>query len=443
MTEKDKLLDRNHIEKFQKNFKSGTSNKVLMNAVTRGNIQDITINRDVLNNATFCFSHEIEQSEVTAQKQANTCWLFAGLNWFRTMTKEKFKMKDFEFSVNHLVFWDKIEKANYYLELMIEFLDRDLDDRLMNFLLKNPAPDDGEWHMIANLVKKYGLIPKSAMPNTFNLENSKFLNFILYNKLREYTVIIRKMHKDGKKMEQMRKKKMEFLDDFYRILSIFLGVPPEKFDWAYRDSDKKFHREKNITPVEFAKKYLPLDIDDVYILWNCPSQKTPLNKTYIIEHAAYMTGGNELKALNLPFKKLRNYAVKMLKENCASMFGCDVLQESNTKEGLLCSDLYDYNLVFQKKVHLDKGMRIDYCQSFMNHMMVLSGVDLINNKPVKWKIENSWGNEHGKKGYFIMCDEWFGEHAFELMVPGTYLDKEDKELFKMEPVKLPRWFPMI
>ena len=439
----NETLNNHLLSKFRKNFKSRSANILAMNAVTRGNIQEIALNREILNNVNFSFSHEVEPTEVTAQKQANTCWLFAALNWLRTITKEKLNIKDFEFSPNYLVFWDKMEKANYFLEIMIELSDRDLDDRLMNFLLKNPIPDDGEWHMIANLVKKYGLVPKSAMANTFTVENTKTLNFILYNKLRDWTAIIRKMHKEKKNLEQIRKKKMEWMDEFYRILSIFLGLPPEKFDWSYRDKDKKFHRDLAMTPQEFAQKYTGIDMDDVYILWHCPSEKTPLNKTYLIEYTAYMKGGSDLIALNLPFKKLRSYAVKMLKNKEACIFGCDVLQESHTKEGLLYSGLYDYELIFQTKFSFDKGMRLDYCQSFMNHSMVLSGVDLVRNRPIKWKVENSWGTDYGKKGYFTMSDEWFSEHTYEVMIPGKYLDEEDKKLFKLKPVVLPRWFPMI
>ena len=436
-------IEKDMVKKFQENFKSNQANKIAMNAITGGNLNEIALNRDVLNNVHYSFSNEIETTGVTDQKKANTCWMFAALNWFRTVARKKNNIKDIQFSANYLIFWDKMEKANYFLEDMIDLREKDIDDRELHFLLKNPIPDDGEWHMMINLVNKYGMVPKSAMPETFNSESSRYLNFILSFKLREGAALIRKMHGEGKTVEEIRKVKAKILEVIYRILAIFLGIPPEKFSWSYKDKDKEFHRAKDITPQEFFKKYIDINMEDILILWSCPSERTPYNKVYTIAHTTYMAGGRSLTALNLPVEKLKNYAFEMLKNEEACMFGCDVTQEYNTKEGLFYCNLYEYDMIFQTGFKMDKTTRFDYCQSFINHLMVLTGVDIIEEKPVKWKVENSWGEKHGKKGYFMMSDKWFDQHVMELMVPKSYLSKEDLELFKQKPVKVPRWFAMI
>jgi len=438
-----KNLGKKTLNKFQKNFKSSVACRVAMNAVTRGDINEIAINRDTLNDVNYCFSHEIETGVVTDQKKANTCWMFAALNWLRAVARKKLGVKDIEFSANYLIFWDKLEKANYFFEDMISLADRDLDDRELHYLLKNPTPDDGEWHMMVNLIKKYGLLPKSAMAETFNSENTKQFNFILSYKLREGAAKIRELYKKGKTPEEIRKKKMELMEEIYRILGIFLGIPPEKFNWGYRDKDNNFHGVRDITPHKFFKDHVGISPEDIYILWSCPSQKTPYYKTYTIAHTTYMSGGQDLIALNLPTEKLKHYALEMVKNGDPCLFGCDVLQESNTKEGLLYCNLYDYDIILQTEFNLDKTRKFDYCQSFINHLMLLTGVDIADEKPVKWKVENSWGDKHGKKGYFMMSDRWFDEHVMELMVPKERLSKEDLELFKLKPVVMPRWFAMI
>ncbi len=437
-------LTLKQIDKFKSSFESNPALKLAMNAVTRGNLQEIALQRDVLNNVNFVFSHEVEQKGcITDQKRAGTCWLFADLNWIRTLTMKKFKIEDLEFSENYLIFWDKLEKANYFLEEMINLIDREIDDREVLHFLKNPIPDGGEWHMLVNLVKKYGMLPKPAMADTFNREQSRFVNEIAGYKLREITAELRKMHRAGKTMDQIRRKKTRLFEDVYRIMTIFFGLPPKTFDWSFRDKDKKYHQEIQITPSEFYEKYVDLDLDEVYTLASCPANGMDYNKTYTNRYFQNMAGGIPWKYLNLPVGELKKIAIRMLKKGDAVLYGCDVVQESHTKEGIMHEDLYDFESIFQTKFGLNKQLRLDYRQSFLTHSMVLSGVDLVNGKPVKWKVENSWGKDVGQKGYFIMSDKWFDEHVLDLVVPKEYMPKKLLELFKQDPVELPAWHCMV
>ncbi len=428
--------------RFRERFKKDPVNKVAMNAVTRGKLIEVALNRDVLNDAFFTFSHEQEPAEITDQKRSGTCWIFAELNWLRTFAQARHKMKNLALSFNYVVFWDKMEKANYFYELFIKHIDEELDSRNLYFLLSNPSPDGGEWHMLQNVIDKYGLVPEDVMPETFNRENSRFMNESLSYYLRQGAAELKAMRTRGKSAEELRRKKNKLLEDVFRILAICLGLPPERFNWGYRDKDKKFHREEGITPRQFYDKYIGIKPSDVYTIAHCPSSHTEYNKTYTVEFFNNMVDGVTWKWLNLPISELKRYALKVLKRDEACLFGCDVVQASHSKEGLLYDNVFDFDILFRTNFSMNKRARLDFGQSVMTHAMVFSGVDLLNNKPVKWKVENSWGKEVGKKGYFIMSDKWFDEHVFAIMLKKELLSPRIIELFEQEPVVLPPWFPM-
>ena len=431
------------ISQFRSNFLKTPSNRLAMNAVTRGNLQEIAINRDVLNNIQFSFSLEIEESaDITDQKKSGTCWMFAELNWLRIKLLRELKIKDFEFSENWVMFWDKFEKANYFLENIIQLGSCDIDDRKLRHLLASPISDGGEWHMLVNIINKYGLVPKSAMPDTFNRENSRFLNEVTAYKLREGAAKLRSMMEKGKSEDLLKKEKISIMESIFTILVICMGMPPEKFSWSYRDKDKNFNRVKDITPKEFYDKFVGVDTNKIYSLLSCPSSRTEFEKVYTIEFFNNSIGGEDWIWLNVAVKELKKIALKMLKDGEPVLYGCDVIQESHTKDGLMHHDIYQWDLVFGTSFKMDKKTRVDYGQTVLTHSMVITGVDLVDNKPVLWKVENSWGGEVGKKGYFLMSDKWFDEHVFDLIVPEKYMTEKLLELFKQEPIQLPPWFPM-
>ena len=431
------------INRLNKKVNEDPINIIAMNAVGRGELQELAINRDLVKSIDFSFSNELDVApEATAQQKVGVCWMFAALNLMRYITQKKINVKSFEYSGPYLMFWDKFEKANYFLEKMVEFRANSYDDRALKLFLDNPIPDGGDWYMFVNLVKKYGVMPSSVMQHSSYSKESTKHNEVISTKLREYAASIRKMHQEGKSLEEITEQRNLFSEEIYKILVICFGNPPLKFDWSYKNEDKQFFREKDITPHDFFEKYVGVDLEDYVCLWSSPMHDTPYNKLYTIAHTRKMVGGDRLLALNLEFDEFKKYALMKLKNHEACVFSCDVGKDSLRKEGLLLKGVYNYDLLFQTKFGVDKATRLEIGDSHMTHCMLIVGVDIEDDKPIKWKVENSWGADVGKKGYFVMSDEWFNDNVYQLIVPKKYLDEEKLALLKQEPIVLPLWHPM-
>jgi bleomycin hydrolase len=439
----DGELSLDLLAQFEKATVSDPAFRVAMNAATRGNLQEIVLNRQVLNQSNFVYSNEVEnKAEITDQKRSGTCWMYANINWLRLETMRAHKMESITFSHNFVMFYDKLEKANLFLNAIIERRDHSIEDREVMHLLHSPAGDGGEWALFRNVVNKYGLVPIELMPDTANKENSRFLNTMLFFKLREFASELRGMAAKGKPESALYKRKVEMMEIVHRILAVCLGLPPEKFDWSWRDKDKKYHQETGITPKQFAETYIPLDLNEMYCLANSPLERTPYGKVYTQKLFNNTIDGGLWSWLNLPMKELKAYALKMLRKDDHVLFGCDVLQQSHSKLGLLHHDVYQMEPFFNMTFNGDRAWRLDYGQSTYTHCMVLAGVELVNNKPVRWKVENSWGTEVGQKGIFTMSDKWFDEHMIVVWVPKKYMKKEHLKQAGQEPVVLPPWFPV-
>lgn len=431
------------VSEFNKKLAQDPSNKLAMNIVGRVELQELAVNRDMIKGMDFSFSDELDVApEATAQQRVGVCWMFAALNLMRYLTQKKINVKSFEYSGPYLMFWDKFEKANYFLEKMVEFRDLPYDERNLHSFLDNPIPDGGDWYMFVNLVKKYGLVPSSVMQHASYSKDSTKHNEVIATKLRQCASIIRKMHRDGKTLEEIQVERAKFVEDIYKMLVISFGTPPLKFDWSYKNEDKKFFREKDITSHDFFEKYVGVDLDDYISIWSSPMADTPYNKIYSVAHTEKMVGGQKQIALNVEFDEFKKYALLKLKNHEACVFSCDVGKDSLRKEGFLVKGIYNYDLIFQTNFNLDKATRLEIGDTHMTHCMLIVGVDLDNDKPLKWKVENSWGADVGKKGFFAMSDDWFDDNVYQLIVPKKYLDAEKLEILKQEPIVLPIWHPM-
>jgi bleomycin hydrolase len=431
------------LRRFSLAFNKDPKNTLALNAVTMNGIAAVALSRKEVDRQNFTFSHLIDSPDATNQERSGRCWLFSGLSTLALEAMKKLNLGTFELSEIYQMFWDKVEKANYFLENIIESKEEPLNGRLVSSLLSDPVPDGGQWNMFANLVRKYGVIPKTFMPETANSNNSEPMNALLRTKLREYAKVLRQMNEQGASTTALREKKGELMEEFYKMLCINLGVPPETFYWEWRDKNGVFNRRGNITPVEFYNEYVGLDLDDFVSLINAPTKDKPFNKLYTVQYLGNMVGGRDTRYLNVDLKTLKKATVDMIKGNHAVWFGCDVGKMLQTKMGAMDLSIYDYELVYGTKFQLDKAARLDYGDSEMTHAMVITGVDLDEHgNPRKWRVENSWGAAIGDKGYMYMIDEWFDEYLYEVVVRKEHLSPELLKILDTEPVVLSFWDPM-
>ncbi|MDP6852729.1 MAG: C1 family peptidase [Candidatus Marinimicrobia bacterium] len=433
-----------NIKSFQKTYKTNPGLRLSRNALTRSSMMDVAMNWDAYRQVDHTFSHVIpnEMKKVTNQKASGRCWGFAGLNLMRLAICEKYNLKEFEFSQNYFMFCDKLEKSNYFLENIISTLDEPYDSRLMMWLVSEPIQDGGQWDMFVNLMEKYGTMPQSAMPESFQSSHSRMMNRFITRKLREFAASLREMHTKGAKLTDLRKEKESMLAVVYSMLCVCLGTPPETFDWQFRDKKKKFKRISNLTPMDFYKKHIDVDLNEKLCLIHCPMSNKEMNEHYTVSYLGNVHGGKDISYANVEIEVMKRATAKSIKAGEAVWFGCDVSKMFHRKVGVMDMDLYDWPLVFGTEFNIDKKTKLEYGDSVMTHAMLLTAVDIQGNQTLKWRIENSWGEEGGDKGYLLMTDNWFDEYMYEVVVDKKYLPKKVLDIFTRDAVALPPWDPM-
>ena len=442
MTEKRRIINNDLCHEMETTVLTRKSDNVLRNTILNVGLDETALDHKAKTDMQHTFSLDLKTGKITSQNKSGRCWLFAGLNTMRFKIMKDLNLKNFELSQTYQMFFDKIEKANYFLENILETLDEKTDSRIIMWLLNAPLTDGGQWDMFTSIVEKYGVVPKAVMPETFHSSDSQRMNHILTLKLREYASRLRKDYQDGKSIKKLKNDKKEMIFEFYRLLTMFLGIPPKKFTFEYTDNNKKFHRDLDITPKEFYAKYLNLDLNDYISIINAPTKDKPFNRTFTVQYLGNVEGGNKVKYLNVDMKTFKELALAQLKDGVPVWFGSDVGKKMHREKGILAENIYDYEEALQTKFALDKAGRLDYGESLMTHAMVFTGVNLIDGVPNRWKVENSWGEKIGEKGYFVMSDKWFKEYTYQIVIKKKYLSEELKKVWELEPIILNPWDPM-
>ncbi|HEY9293601.1 MAG TPA: C1 family peptidase [Microlunatus sp.] len=423
------------LERLRKEFGADPFAKLLQNALTTAELKDIALDHDVVAATDTTMSNRLDDWKVTNQRRSGRCWLFAGLNLLRAGTAAKLGIKDFEFSQNHAMFFDKIERANYFLQSVIELADRPTDDRTLATLLQDCMGDGGQWNMFAAVIAKHGLVPKSAMPETISSEGTNQMNSSLRKILHTAARDIREADQD-----QRAELAEATFGTVWRALCMHLGTPPEKIFWQWTDSDKQFHRDGWLTPQQFRDNYLTLPLDEYVCLVHDP--RNPTGKTYTVELLGNVVDAPQVVYLNVDIETMKKYAADQIVAGTPVWFGCDVGQQMDRDRGIWDAKLHDLESIYATEFTLDKAARLEYHQTLMTHAMLFTGVDLVDGAPRKWRVENSWGDEHAEQGFYTMNDSWFDEYVFEIAAPKSILPAELVAALDEQPTVLPAWDPM-
>jgi len=429
------------LEQIKQSYQGTPADKAIRNAIGNNDINKLAVNGENLKEIDTYFSNKVNSKGITNQKSSGRCWLFTGLNVFRAKAIASHNLGEFQYSQNYSFFWDQLEKANLFLQGVIDTRQKPMDDKMVEWLFRNPLSDGGQFTGISDIVGKYGVVPREVMPETNSSENTSKMANLFSLKLREYGMQLRDMGAKGGKTDQLSKSKTEMLGTIYRMLVLNLGEPPAKFQWTHKNAQGNPISTKEYTPLSFYKEFIGENLSDNYVmLMNDPTR--PYYKLYEIDFDRHRYDGKNWTYVNLPVEDIKGMAIQSIKDSTMMYFSCDVGKFLDRDRGLLDIANFDYESLMGTTFSMNKKQRIATFASGSSHAMTLMAVDLDSNgNPKKWMVENSWG-PGANNGHLIMTDQWFNEYMFRLVVEKKYITEKVKEVLKQTPTRLPAWDPM-
>ena len=436
-------LTADQIATLQDSYKSTGMEKALRNAVVANDINKLAKNYD--NNTAFDahFSNQVPSKAITDQASSGRCWMFTGMNVLRAKAIKKYDLpSDFQFSQCYTFFWDQLEKANLFLQSILDNRAKSMEDETVKWLFQNPLGDGGQFTGVANLITKYGIMPKEAMPETYSSNHTSQMSSLIKLRLREDALILREMANNKSTTEKMlQDKKMEMLKVIYKMLVFTLGEPPTEFTWTQRNAKGEIVSTDKYTPKSFAAKFANEDFSKYYMVMNDPTRE--YYRVYEIQYDRHVYDGQNWRYLNLPMSDIADMAIASIKDSTNMYFSCDVGKFLDRETGYMDINNYDYGSLFGTQFNMDKRQRIATYASGSTHAMTLCAVDLDKDgRPLKWMVENSWGSKYGHNGFLIMTNEWFNEYMFRLVVESKYIPAATLKLFDQTPIYLPPWDPL-
>ena len=422
------------------------ANAVAKNAVTSMGIRAAARVPEAVAKNALAFDIDLAQGDRCNQQRSGRCWMFASLNTMRYRTIKKYNLKTFELSQAYPLFWDKLEKSNWFLCNIIDTLDEPLDGRLVSYLLTDPICDGGQWDMFRALVAKYGVCPKEAMPETACSKNTHEMDAYLTRYLRGCARRLRDAHAAGTAVDDLQQMRAQMVEEIYALLVTCLGEPPATFEVRLRDKDDNLALSGTFTPQEFFVIAVDMQLDDFVSLISAPTADKPFGHAFTVSRLGNVVEAGGVRYLNLPVNELKRVAVAQLADGLPVWFGCDVDQSYLREEGIMDTASIDIDGLFGFAVEkcLDRAERLDYGESLMTHAMVFEGVRLNEDgKPTLWKVENSWGKDHGRDGFDTISDAWFDEYVYQVVVDKKYLTPQQRDVYENEQATvLAPWDPM-
>lgn len=440
-TDKNGAISDELLKSLKESYRPSPSEKALRNVLASSAINSAAMSPDAQNGFDKSFSHRVKSAGITNQKQSGRCWLFTGLNVLRSQMMRDHDLPELELSQTYNFFFDQLEKANLFLQGVIDTSKLPYDDRTVEWLFQHPMSDGGQFTGVASNLMKYGIVPVEAMRETYSAANTAQLNMLLSRKLREDGLKLRAAAAKGASAKALNKEKESMLADIYRILAVSLGEPPTSFVWTRKNKNGDVVSKKTYTPQEFYNELAGNDFVNNYVmLMNDPSR--PYYKLYEIDYDRHAYDASNWLYINLPIEEIKDIAIKSIKDSTMMYFSCDVGKFLDRDNGVLDEDRFDYEAVTGVSFNMDKADRIRTFDSASSHAMTLVAVDLDENgKPKKWMVENSWG-PGANDGHLIMTDKWFDDYMFRLVADKKYVPQQVLDVLKQKPVKLPAWDPM-
>lgn len=429
-------ISKENLKNIEEEYTKNVINTIARRALSKSKIRDITKVNEQTEFTRDMFSINLKTLPVTDQKSSGRCWIFAGCNVIREAIAKKYNLEEFEISQNYVAFYDKLEKCNYLLESIISLKDKEKDDRTLDYLLSTGIQDGGQWDLFVNIVNKYGAVPKNAFPETYQSSNTYGIDNLLNKYIRKFAYEIRNEEMD------IQSRKEKCIREIYSILCSCFGIPPKTFSFEYVDKDKNYHIVKDLTPMKFYQEIVEMDLNNYVSIINSPTSDKPFNNVYTVDYLGNVAEGNEVLYLNLPIERLKELAVNQLKDGESVWFGSDCGKDADGTDGVWDDSTFDIDTLFQIDSSMSKGAMLDTRESAMNHAMVITGVNLENETPTKWRIENSWGEKYGHKGYYVATDSWFSKYVYQIVINKKYLSEEEKNILNNERIRLKPWDPM-
>lgn len=432
------VLSNEKLKMYSDKYVTNDINDVVRNMLNKTKISDLVQRGEKRRDIQNVFSIDIKTMSATYQKQSGRCWIFAGCNFLREIVAKKYNLDNFELSQSYIAFYDKLEKCNYFINTIDELLSRNdsdiRNDRLISYILNRGIEDGGQWNMFVNIVKKYGIVPKSVYDETYQSSNTREVNILLNRLLRKYASEV-----VSKKDDNLKNKYME---DIYRILVDCYGIIPQKFNFEYQDKDGEYKIVRDLTPLSFFDSFVDVNLDDYVSIINSPTVDKPFNEMYMVKYLGNVVEGSNILYLNLDMGQFKEIVIKQLSDLCPVWFGSDCSSYGDRQIGFWDTDSFEYNKIFDTDFNISKDKMLDFRESAMNHAMLFTGVNIVDSKPTRWKIENSWGEKNGFKGYYVASDGWFDRYVYQAVVNKKYLNDFQLQCLDKVPYELDPWDPM-
>ena len=435
MTEKE--LTAKMVESYHKTFHERQDADVISRAIQKNGIKNASEDPAASKRLHRAFSYEIKTGKPSNQRHSGRCWSFATLNTLRHKFAKKYNFKDFELSHTNIFFGYGFPRQNFFYHNIFQTAGTPLHDRLVDFYLNFALNDGGQWANAASIVEKYGVVPEYVMPDTHNTKDTSDVAEVMNYLMRKDALELRRLVKDGASDDELATAQKAMMADVYKVAAYAFGEPPAKFDLEFKDDDKKFHQVLGLTPLDFYHQYFDTNFNDYVVVTNAPDHE--YGKVYSMPTQDSVVGGVPIKFMNVPFKDLQEAAIKQLKAGETVWVGNDVLQQMDRKRGLMDAKLYHRAELLDVDFTMDKKDRLESRQAMVSHAMTLTGFDMVNDQPSRWKIENSWGKDNGDNGYFVMTQDWFEEYTYEAVINKKYLSADLQKLADSEPVELTAW----